>query len=116
MKKIVMGEPGLKSFYDSDPGFRQFVDRHELVAGDPETRRAYNTWRNEQWLRALELRDIRNEGKAERDLEIALEAFKKLGPGEDFSSIERLLSTLGISPNAVQTAREQVESERSPRG
>ena len=48
MKEVVMGEPGLKSFHDGDPGFRQFVERHELVAGDPETRRAYDAWRNEE--------------------------------------------------------------------
>ena len=124
MKEVVMGEPELKSFYDHEPGFLQFVERHALVAGDPETRREYDTWRHEQWLRALDLRDKINEGRAEGraegidlgKLEIALEAFKKAGPGEDFSIIERRLIDWGVSPNAVQTARKLVESERPPRG
>ena len=41
-----MGNPGLKACYDADPGFLQFVERHELVAGDPKARKDYEQWLN----------------------------------------------------------------------
>ena len=123
MKEVVMGEPKLKEYYDDDPGFKQFVDRHWLVAGDPDARHAYFMWRREVISRALELRGIMEEGiaegeakgRAERDLEIALKAFNKARRlGEDFSIMARRLRDLGISSAAVKAARKQVESKRPP--
>ena len=122
-----MGEPKLNAFHDADPGVKRFVDRHEAVARDPVARLEYFMCRYEEMFRALESRDMKDEGiaegiakgiakgRAERDLEIALKAFKKAGRhGEDFSIMARRLRDLGISPAAVEAAREQVESERPP--
>ena len=72
VKEVVTGDPELKAFHDADPGFRRFVDRHEVVARDPDAREEHVMWRHEEWLRALELRDIKAEGEAKAEAEIAI--------------------------------------------
>ena len=137
-----MRDRGLNAFYESDPGFKQFVDRHGTVAGDPDAIKEYNLWLMEERLQLNEyaLREARGydkglaEGLAEGEakglaegeakglaegeakiLGIALKAFQKARPGEDLSAIAQLLSDFGIPPDVIQTAREQVEGRASRR-
>jgi flagellar biosynthesis/type III secretory pathway protein FliH len=42
----------LKDFYIVDPGFAQFAERHGIVTGTPEFRKAYRRWEYEQVLEA----------------------------------------------------------------
>ena len=65
MREVVMGEPELKAYYEADPGFRQFVDRHRQVAGDPAFHKEYKKWLREEMLWAQELKDITDEARDE---------------------------------------------------
>ena len=118
-----MGNPGLKTYYDADEGFKQFADRHEKEAGKSITRRECEPWLNEQRLWVIEYARGKAEdeargmakGRAETYLEAALKAFQRARPGEDLSVIAQSLSILDIPPGIIQYAREQVESKRSRR-
>ena len=44
LPEVVKMDAELKTSYDSDPGFAQFVDRHGVVSATPEVRRAYRKW------------------------------------------------------------------------
>ena len=113
-KKVVMGNEGLKAFYGRDPGFQQFVDRHGLVAGNPELRQEYEMWRREERILAEEF-DRRKaegvaEGEAKNQAKVARLAFQNALPGEDFSSIAARLTNYGIPADVIQTARAKVEN------
>jgi hypothetical protein len=47
VKEVVAMTPELQAFVERDAGFRQFSDRYETVAADPETRREYAMWFDE---------------------------------------------------------------------
>ena len=44
----------LQEFYDIDPVFAQFVERHEAVAAMPEIRKAYRRWEYDMMLDRLD--------------------------------------------------------------
>ena len=44
----------LQAFYEEDPGFAQFVNRHGYVASSPEVRKAYRRWEADMMLDKLE--------------------------------------------------------------
>ena len=116
LEEVVMANPDLKAYYDDNPGFKQFVDRHGLVSGDPKIREEFQLWLDEEKQLAKEFLQYGKEkearGRADTYLEIALKAFQKARPGEDLSAIAQSLSDDGFPPDIIQTAREQVESER----
>ncbi|MDR1871901.1 MAG: Rpn family recombination-promoting nuclease/putative transposase, partial [Deltaproteobacteria bacterium] len=48
LKEVVEMDPRLKSFYQADQGFAQFVDRYNLVISDPKTLKEYLSWMDDQ--------------------------------------------------------------------
>jgi flagellar biosynthesis/type III secretory pathway protein FliH len=62
-------EDALKAYYETDPGFAQFVERHGYVASLPQVRKEYKLWQIEQVVTGEENARIfargRDEGKAE---------------------------------------------------
>jgi hypothetical protein len=79
IKEVVNMDTALKNFYETDPGFAQYVDRFDLVAADPKVVRAYKKWcANDLWFKdaigKLEaMAEARGEAKkkAEADARIA---------------------------------------------
>ena len=128
-----MGNPELRARYEATLDFLQFAKRHELIAGDPKTRKEYELWLNEQLLwvrerallkadaivegiakgRAKVLAENEAKGEAEAYLKVALKAFQKAGPGDDLSTIAQSLNDYDIPPDIIQNARELIESKRS---
>ncbi|MDR1537309.1 MAG: hypothetical protein LBU32_04810 [Clostridiales bacterium] len=37
-------DTALRGYYEEDPGFAQFVERHGYVASKPEVRKEYKLW------------------------------------------------------------------------
>ena len=58
---------------------------------------------------------VEERGKAERDMEIALKAFSRLGRGRGVSSIVNTLKELDISDQIIESARKQSEAGRAQR-
>jgi hypothetical protein len=65
MMEVIAMNTELKTFYDTDPGFRRSsaefnsADRHGIVSANPELRRIYHRWEIDQTLNELEKsRDI----------------------------------------------------------
>jgi hypothetical protein len=54
---------------------------------------------------------IEERGKTERDVEIALNAFRRAKPGS--TEIIETLKGFGISDDTIKNARKQVETERA---
>jgi hypothetical protein len=64
MQEVVDMTPELKAFAGRDGGFRQFCDRYQFVATDPETRDIYLNWLNERIHRNSVEKEIENKGVA----------------------------------------------------
>jgi hypothetical protein len=128
MKEVVEMDTNLKEYYDVDPGFAQFVDRHGVVAASPEVRKAYRRWQYEQVLAELEAERLkeegkeegkkegkeegRKEGKEEGKMEIALNAFAQAKQGANPLHIAETLRSFGVPEDIIHTARKQYEAER----
>ena len=124
----------LQAYYDADPGFAQFVDRHTVVAATPEVRKAYRRWQYDQMLYELDkerqeekinARLIEREaigeargkemgeaigearGRADRDMEIALRAFSNRKIHLIVSEIVEMLREYEISDEIIEAAAEQ---------
>ena len=54
LTEVVKMDEELQEFYDIDPGFAQFVERHEAVAAMPEIRKAYRRREYDQMLDRLD--------------------------------------------------------------
>ncbi|MDR1559442.1 MAG: Rpn family recombination-promoting nuclease/putative transposase [Clostridiales bacterium] len=115
LKEVVDMDATLQEYYKSNPGFAQFIDRHDRVSAEPEVRRDYRRWEYEQMLNALEKRRIvaegKAEGKTERDMEHALNAFKD--GSIDPALVVKLLKIQGIPDETIAEAQKQVQAERS---
>jgi hypothetical protein len=48
LKKIVESHPELKDFYQTDPGFAQFVDRYGEATADPKLQEKFQLWTTER--------------------------------------------------------------------
>lgn len=64
MMEVVRMDTQLQIFYDVDPGFAQFVDRHGVVVALPDIRKAYLLWEYEQIVNALERERLEAKGEA----------------------------------------------------
>jgi predicted transposase/invertase (TIGR01784 family) len=121
VREVVEMDQNLKTYYDADPGFAQFVDRHGLVASDPKTKSEYKHWLINQiaddehkYRHDLALLAEAKPGIiAERDMEYATEEFRNLKPGDDISKVIEKLSRLHVPKDIIESARKQVEAERS---
>jgi hypothetical protein len=115
MRNVMGSEPKLQDFYRADEGFAQYVDRHEIAGADLKIRNSYFKWELERFLAIEEYARIiaRGEvkGKVERDQEIALNALRKLPPGQSMDDIAETLRSWGISDDIVKRALEQVRAE-----
>ena len=127
----------LQEYYDSDPGFAQFVERHGVVAAMPDIRKAYRRWEYDVILDMLEeerrnakmealLAESKAEGEAigeargeargeakgrdERDMEIAQKAFAGLKHGRDLSEIVYMLKEFDIPDDIIDSAKKQAEA------
>jgi hypothetical protein len=109
-------DANLKQFYKLDPGFAQFVDRHGLVAADPKVRRYYDLWLLDQALWAEELEEMRANyeaiGKAKRDIEITLKAFRRTTSDADWLNTTKTLREFDIQEDAIESACAKVKAER----
>ena len=65
MTEVVKMDPELQAYYDIDPGFAQFVERHGVVAAMPDIRNAYRRWEYDQILDRLDEERRVAEHKAE---------------------------------------------------
>ena len=54
LAEVVKMDDELQAYYDQDPGFAQFVDRHGIVASTPEVRKAYRRWQYDIMLNQLD--------------------------------------------------------------
>ena len=54
MTVVVKMDPELQAYYDNDPGFAQFVERHGVVAVMPGISSAYRWWEYDQILDSLD--------------------------------------------------------------
>ena len=121
LMEVVKMKLELQAYYDNDPGFAQFVDRHGIVAAMPEVRKAYRRWEYDLILYRLDeerrtkqhemqLVVSKAEGKAERDMEIALKAFDGLKKGKNASEIIDTLKEYGIPDEIIEAARKHSEA------
>jgi hypothetical protein len=118
-------ENKLNAFYHTDPGFAQFVDCHALVSSKHEIRNQYAIWKFNQILEAENLAAIKAEGeakgeakgiakgKAERNMEIALIAFRNMASDECFPEAIKILRSFGISEKVIESAHRQIVAERN---
>ena len=65
MMEVVKMDAQLQTFFDSDPGFAQFVNRHETVVAMPDVRKAYRLWEYEQLINELERQRLEAKSRAE---------------------------------------------------
>jgi hypothetical protein len=120
LKEVIEMVPDLKTLYDVDPGFAQFVERHGVVASAPGVRDAYERWRIELLVnndeRAFMTDEARSEGidigKDERNMEIALIVFRRMKADDDYLEAIETLKSYNIPDNIIKTARKTVESEK----
>ena len=125
----------LQEYYNEDPGFAQFVERHGAVAAMPDIRKAYRRWEYDVMLDMLdEERRVaemevqllasrsegkaegitegkaegRSEGKAETQMEISLKIFTNMKRSKDLSDIVDMLKELGIPDDIIEAAKTQV--------
>jgi len=120
LMEVVKMEHELQAYYNSDPGFAQFVERHGAVASMPDVRKAYRRWeydiildRLDEERRAAEmearLAESEAKGKADSQMEIALKAFAGLKRGRSLSDIVDTLKEFGIPDEAIEEAKKQTE-------
>ena len=128
LKEVVKMIPELQEYYDNDPGFAQFVQRHEVVAAMPDVRKAYRRWEYEVMLNKLHEERIeaeikeqqakgeakawadgesegKIEGRDERDMEIALKMFASLKKGKSLSDVMDTLKDFDIPDHIIEAAR-----------
>ena len=65
LKEVVEMDAHLSSYADRNPGMKQFIDRHEIVSADKDTRHNYQMWMHEQTLMGYEKMLLRKEGVEE---------------------------------------------------
>jgi len=130
LMEIVKMEPELQEYYDKDPGFAQFVQRHGVVAAMPDIRKAYRRWEYDVILDRLDeerreaememkLAESRSEGKiegkiegkADVQMEIALKAFADLKQGQSLSDIINMLKKFDIPLEIIEAAKMQTEAD-----
>ena len=123
-------DPELQEYYDNDPGFAQFVQRHGAVAAMPDIRKAYRRWEydvildrldEERRVAEVETRlaeseakgkvEVKTEGKTETQMEIALKAFAGMKKGKSMSDIIVTLKELGIPEEIIEAAKMQTEED-----
>jgi hypothetical protein len=132
LKEIIEMDLNLKEYYETDPGFAQFVERHSQVASDPEIKKAYKYWlihqitEREHLYRSAQVAidearpaiiaearpAIEAAAIANRDMEYAKLEFRSLEPGDDISKVFKKLSNLRVPKDVIESARMQVEAER----
>ena len=54
LPEVVKMDEVLQEFYENDPGFAQFVDRHGIVSAMPDVRTAYRKWEYDLMLDRLD--------------------------------------------------------------
>ena len=130
LSEVVEMDKQLKAYYDSDPGFAQFVDRHGAVADLPEIRQAYRRWqydvicdaldkqrRDEEHKAQLERSKAEGraegkaEGRSEGEMAIATNAFAVMKNGRSPDDIAQTLKGLGIPDETIEAARSRACKE-----
>ena len=122
LMEVVKMKPELQDYYDEDPGFAQFVDRHGVVAAMPEVRRAYRRWEYDLMLDRLdeerraeqhEIQLLASEakGEAKSQMKIALIVFAGLGQGMGLSEIIETLKRFEIPDEIIEAARMQTVAD-----
>ena len=134
LTEVVKMEAELQEYYDNDPGFAQFVQRHGAVAAMPEVRRAYRRWEYDLMLDRLDeerrvaemetqLEESEARGKAEgkaegmaegiakTQMKIAVTAFSSLKQGKSLSEIIDMLSLFSIPDEIIEAAKKQAAAE-----
>jgi hypothetical protein len=96
IKEVVNMTAGLREFEVRNGGFRQFCDRYQLVAADPNTRDEFQKWRREL-MRQQGMRDAAFEEGAEREREKwqSILADKDAKLADKDAEITRLRAMLG---------------------
>jgi hypothetical protein len=101
----------LSDLNHGDQNFAQFLKRHNLVWSDPEAWRAFYNRQVEFALEGLERSRTKAQGKADQQMEIALNALRGTVLGENKDDTAETLRRLGISEDIVKRALEQVRAE-----
>ena len=108
MQEVVALIPGLQTFADRDAGFRQFIDRYEVVSADPETRREYAVWFDEALREEGMLDWARQEVRDEYEPKLA-EAERKRK--DDMVSAARVMKNRGVSYEIIAEAYPSLAGE-----
>ena len=100
MMEVVKMDTQLQTFFDSDPGFAQFVNRHEEVVAMPEVRNEFLRWQIEQIINDLERQRVeaksRAEGEAKKQVEVAKNMLAENEP------IEKIMRYTGMSREEIE--------------
>jgi hypothetical protein len=116
LKEIVKMDPHLSAYYKADPGFAEFVERHGLVASNPQTRKEYDLWVIDQILAMDEKAELVAKGRAEGEIEsnvnIALNAFRTATSEADKRKVTEILKTFGLPDDIIKSARKRVKAEQ----
>jgi flagellar biosynthesis/type III secretory pathway protein FliH len=130
LAEVVTMDEQLKSFYDDDPGFAQFVERHGFVVSSPEVRKAYRRWEYDMIVDNLEeerkaeklaaqLAESEARGRAEAEAEGEARGEVKgetKGEAKTKAAIAKNMLEIGYSIEDISTiigmTREEVESSR----
>jgi hypothetical protein len=110
-------QPELTELYKIDPLYAEYVERHGLMASDPETRHQYELWQ----INLATTRDAlfkikaegKAEGKAETMMEIALIEFRDAKSEANFPGVEAHLKKLNFPEDIIKNALQQVKAERA---
>jgi hypothetical protein len=111
MRTVMESEPKLQVFYRADEGFAQYADRHDIAVADLKIINSYFKWELERALEAEEFARIKAKGKADQQMEIALNALRGTALGENKDVVGETLRRLGISEDIVKRALEQGRTE-----
>ena len=131
--------PELQAYYEIDPGFAQFVERHGSVASMPDIRKAYRRWEYDIILEKLDEErraakiaeqfaeletkiasseariassEARGEakGKTNTQMEIAMKAFAKIKRGRSVSEITETLKEFDNPDEIIEEAKNNLIS------
>ncbi|MDR1871399.1 MAG: hypothetical protein LBS60_05645 [Deltaproteobacteria bacterium] len=109
-------DENLKKFYETDEGFAQYVDRHDLVGSRPSVKRAYRKFAIEQYLIASEMALRSAEDKAEAIMNLSLTAFRTGSSESDDRGVAETLEKIGVPKDIIIKARAMVQAERKKKG
>jgi predicted nucleic acid-binding protein len=123
ISEVIEMDEQLRAFYEQNPGFAQFSDRHDMIASAPEVRTAFRKWEIEMIIAATEEErqaerqriaveegmakgraEGRAEGETDAQIAIAVKYLSVIGATPGDKTLRRRLSEIGIADSNVDTA------------